>query len=108
MLMPLSAMPVSGRWRKRAALVVAALKAGQKPHLFPGQDLSARAPVAYTPAAAPSQRTQPNFGDAGDVKQVNQIEADILNAAAKRAGLSLTAESFAAAAKAKNKSNRRR
>lgn len=91
----------AGQWpmAQRAALV-AALKAGQKPYLFPAKTFSSRS-VAYTPAAAPSQRTQqPNFGDAGDVK-VNQIEADILNAA-KRAGLSLTAESFAAA-KAKNK-----
>jgi len=91
----------AGQWpmAQRAALV-AALKAGQKPYLFPAKTFSSRS-VAYTPAAAPSQRTQPNFGDAGDAKQVNQIEADILNAA-KRAGLSLTAESFAAA-KAKNK-----
>lgn len=90
----------AGQWpmAQRNALV-AALKAGQKPYLFPAKTFSSRS-VAYTPAAAP-QRTQPNFGDAGDAKQVNQIEADILNAA-KRAGLSLTAESFAAA-KAKNK-----
>lgn len=90
-----------GQWpmAQRNALV-AALKAGQKPYLFPAKTFSTRS-IAYTPAAAPSQRTQqPNFGDAGDVK-VNQIEADILNAA-KRAGLSLTAEAFAAA-KAKNK-----
>ena len=90
----------AGQWpmAQRNALV-AALKAGQRPYLFPAKTFSSRS-VAYTPAAAP-QRTQPNFGDAGDAKQVNQIEADILNAA-KRAGLSLTAESFAAA-KAKNK-----
>jgi hypothetical protein len=92
----------AGQWpmAQRNALVTA-LKAGQKPYLFPAKTFSSRS-IAYTPAAAPSQRTQqPNFGDAGDAKQVNQIEADILNAA-KRAGLSLTAESFAAA-KAKNK-----
>ena len=92
----------AGQWpmAQRNALV-AALKAGKSPYLFPAKTFSSRS-VAYTPAAAPSQRTQqPNFGDAGDAKQVNQIEADILNAA-KRAGLSLTAESFAAA-KAKNK-----
>ena len=91
----------AGQWpmAQRAALVTA-LKAGQKPYLFPAGTFSSRS-VAYTPAAAPSQRTQqPNFGDAGDVK-VNQIEADILNAV-KRAGLSLTPEAFAAA-KAKNK-----
>lgn len=90
-----------GQWpmAQRAALVTA-LKAGQKPYLFPAKTFSSRS-VAYTPAAAPQRTQQPNFGDAGDAKQVNQIEADILNAA-KRAGLSLTAESFAAA-KAKNK-----
>lgn len=83
-----------GQWpsAQRNALV-AALKAGQKPYLFPAKTFSSRS-IAYTPAAA-SQRTQPNFGDAGDVK-VNQIEADILNAV-KRAGLSLTPEAFAAA-----------
>lgn len=85
----------AGQWpmAQRAALVTA-LKAGQKPYLFPAKTFSSRS-IAYTPAAAPSQRTQPNFGDAGDVK-VNQIEADILNAV-KRAGLSLTPEAFAAA-----------
>jgi len=85
----------AGQWpmAQRAALVTA-LKAGQKPYLFPTKTFSSRS-IAYTPAAAPSQRTQPNFGDAGDVK-VNQIEADILNAV-KRAGLSLTPEAFAAA-----------
>ena len=91
----------AGQWpmAQRAALV-AALKAGQKPYLFPAKTFNSRS-IAYTPAAAPSQRTQqPNFGDAGDVK-INQIEVDILNAV-KRAGLSLTPEAFAAA-KAKNK-----
>ena len=85
----------AGQWplAQRAALVTA-LKAGQKPYLFPAKTFNSRS-IAYTAAAAPSQRTQPNFGDAGDVK-VNQIEADILNAV-KRAGLSLTPEAFAAA-----------
>lgn len=86
----------AGQWpmAQRAALVTA-LKAGQKPYLFPAKTFSTRS-IAYTPAAAPSQRTQPNFGDAGDAKPANQIESDIL-AMAKRAGLPLTAEAFAAA-----------
>lgn len=84
----------AGQWpmAQRAALVTA-LRAGQKPYLFPAKTFSSRS-IAYTPAAAPSQRTQPNFGDEKPVG--NNIEADIL-AMAKRAGLPLTAESFTAA-----------
>jgi hypothetical protein len=63
-------------------------------YLFPAKTFSSRS-IAYTPAAAPSQRTQqPNFGD--EKPAGNNIEADIL-AMAKRAGLPLTAEAFAAA-----------
>ena len=85
----------AGQWpmAQRKALVDA-LKAGQKPYLFPAKTFSSRS-IAYTPAAAPSQRTQqPNFGD--EKPAGNNIEADIL-AMAKRAGLPLTAEAFAAA-----------
>lgn len=84
----------AGQWplAQRAALVTA-LKAGQKPYLFPAKTFSSRS-IAYAPAAAPSQRTQPNFGD--EKPAGNNIEADIL-AMAKRAGLPLTAEAFAAA-----------
>ena len=84
----------AGQWpmAQRKALVDA-LKAGQKPYLFPAKTFSTRS-IAYTPAAAPSQRTQPNFGD--EKPAGNNIEADIL-AMAKRAGLPLTAEAFAAA-----------
>lgn len=84
----------AGQWpmAQRNALV-AALKSGKSPYLFPAKTFSSRS-IAYTPAAAPSQRTQPNFGDEKPVG--NNIEADIL-AMAKRAGLPLTAEAFAAA-----------